>query len=512
MEKKITIEAALDMIPDGATVAVSGAMLAATPRELYVGIGKRFLESGHPRGLTVMHAAGNGNNKDEGIIDMTHEGLIARYICGHLANNTKMVELINQNKVQAYNLPLGVIAHMYRAAAMGKAGEITRIGLHTFCDPRLQGGKLNDVTTEDLVELITLDGEEQLMYRTPKLDIGLIRGTTADELGNITMEEELSEVDALDVAMAVKAMGGKVIVQVKNYVSSRSIDRNQVVIPGCMVDAVVVSQDPIANHRQTPGSFYNPVLAGHYRLDGVGFATLPLSDRKVIARRAAMELPSHAVVNLGIGMPEGVAAVAKEEGLGDNLVLTVETGLIGGTPSGGQDFGAAINAWASLPVGTQFDYYHGGNLDLTCLGFAEIDAVGNVNVGRFGTKIPGCGGFVDISQSTKHIVFCGTMTAGGLKVAFEDNKIKILQEGSKITFSSEFSKRYQQNVLFVTERCVFQLIDQQLVLTEVAPGIEIERDILPHMDFQPVISEHLKTMDPRIFGESCIDLKSIIGA
>jgi propionate CoA-transferase len=468
-----------------------------------------------------MHAAGNGNNKDQGIYDMTYEGLITRYITGHFANNARMIDLANANKVAAYNFPQGVISHMYRAAAAGKPGEITRIGLDTFCDPRLQGGKVNEAAKEDLVELVDISGEEFLLYKTPKLNIGLIRGTTADENGNISLEEEGAPVDALDVALAVKAMGGKVIAQVKNVVAGSSMDRTKVVIPGNLVDAVVVSTNPLENHRQTPGSYYNPVLAGYYKLNGVNFASIPFDERKVIARRAAMELSPNSVVNLGIGIPEGVAAVATEEGVGDQLVLTIESGLVGGVPTGGQDFGCAVNAWAALPMNSQFDYYNGGNLALTCLGFAEVDETGNVNVSRFGTKIAGCGGLIDISQSTPVVVFTGTMTAGGLKETIEDGKLVIVQEGKKvkfkksveqITFSSKFSKKHHQKVLFITERCVFQVTDEGLVLSEVAPGISIEKDILPYMEFKPIIPENVPLMDARLFADAPMGLGEIINA
>lgn len=519
MGKRMSLDEALNLIHDGDNVAVSGFMLMTVPRELYLGIGQKFLETGHPCNLTVMHAAGNGNNKDQGIIDMTYEGLITCYITGHFANNGKMVELVNANKVKSYNFPQGVIAHMYRAAAAGKPGEITRIGLNTFCDPRISGGKMNEATKEDLVELIDVLGEEMLIYKTPKLNIGLIRGTTADEHGNITMEEEGAPVDALDVAMAVKAMGGKVIAQVKNYVSSASIERHKVVIPGNMVDAVVVSENPVENHRQTPGSFYDPILSGYYKQAGVVFASIPLDERKVIARRAAMELAPNSVVNLGIGIPEGVAAVAAEEGAGDQLLLTIESGLVGGVPTGGQNFGCAVNAWAALPMTSQFDYYNGGNLNLTCLGFAEVDNIGNVNVSRFGARIAGCGGLVDISQSTPTVVFCGTMTAGGLQEKVEDGRLVIVQEGKKvkfkrsveqITFSAEYSKKRGQKVLFITERCVFQVTDEGLKLTEVAPGIDIEKDILPYMEFAPIIPENVKLMDARLFAEEPMGLLEIL--
>lgn len=250
-------------------------------------------------------------------------------------------------------------------------------------------------------------GEEFLLYKVPKLDIGLIRGTTADEHGNITMEEEGAPVDALDVAMAVKAMGGKVIVQVKNYVSGASIDRSSVVIPGNLVDAVVVSENPLENHRQTPGSYYNPVLSGHYKLDGVNFASIPFDERKVIARRAAMELVPNSVVNLGIGIPEGVAAVATEEGVGAQLTLTIESGLVGGVPTGGQDFGCASKCGQHFHDFSVCTITTGGNLELTCLGFAEVDGAGNVNVSRFGKKIARLWRTGGHFQSTQTVLFCG---------------------------------------------------------------------------------------------------------
>jgi propionate CoA-transferase len=515
MGKRVDIEAAIDLIKDGDGIAVSGFQLATVARELYLALAERYRSTGHPRGLTLMQGAGN-----LGIPDMTEEGLFARYITGHYASNKKMIELVNGNKIVSYNFPQGVIVHMYRAAAAGKIGEVTSIGLNTFCDPRQQGGKMNDVTTEDLVKLVEIDGQEQLLYKSPKLDIAFIRGTTSDELGNITIEEESAPVDALDVAMAVKAMGGKVIVQVKNYVSPKSMDRSQVLIPGSMVDAVVVSQKPFENHLQTPAAFYDPVLAGHHRLENVGFGAIPLDERKIIARRSAMELVPHAVVNLGIGIPEGVAPVAAEEGIGDHLILTIESGLIGGIPSGGAHFGSAYNAWAALHMTSQFDYYNGGNLNIASLGFAEVDPTGNVNVHRFGARIAGAGGFIDISQSTHKIVFSGTMTAGDLKVEVKDGTVHILQEGKRkkflksieqITFSSEFSKRTGQTVYFVTERCVFRLTDQGLMLIEIAPGIDLKTQVLGCMDFEPLVSPELKLMDARIFQNKPMGLAGMLG-
>lgn len=514
MSKVKNINQALDLIKDGDTVALSGFMLATSARELIVALGNRFKNEGRPKNITLYQGAGIGNNNNQGVCEMSMPGLIKRYVTTHFANNRPMIEMTLKNEVEAYNFPQGVIAHLHRSAAGGKKFEISRIGLNTYCDPRYKGGKVNAAAKEDLVELIHIDGKEYLKYKVPDYDIGIIRGTSSDEFGNITMEEESSIIDSLDVAMAVKASGGKVIVQVKNIISSKSINRQNVIIPGVFVDAVVVSENPEEFHRQTPGTFYDPVISGKYKSDAYGFPRLELDERKIIARRAALELVDNCVVNLGIGIPEGVASIAAEEGL-ENLVLTVESGLIGGIPLGRSNFGSAVNAWAQLAMASQFDFYNSGGLDRTFLGFAEIDSKGNINVSRFGDRIGGCGGFIDITQSTKDIVFCGTMTAGGLKTKVQDGKLVIINEGQKkkfiknieeITFSAEQSFELDQNVIFVTERCVFKLDKEGLILTEVAPGIDIQKDILANMEFMPIISDNIKEMDIRIFKEEKMGL------
>ena len=507
MKKLFSFEDAIKLIKDGDTVAVSGFMLATAAREMMVRIGENYKETGHPANITLYQGAGIGNNDNQGVCEMSYPGLIKRYVTAHFANNRPMIEMALKNEVEAYNFPQGVIAHLYRQAAGNKPFEITKIGLNTYCDPRLRGGKINEAAKEDLVGLIEIDGEEYLKYKVPKFDIGIIRGTTSDEFGNITMEEESSMIDSLDVAMAVRASGGKVIVQVKNIVSSSSIDRKNVVIPGIFVDAVVKSEKPEEFHRQTPGTYYNPIISGTYKSNNFGFKSLELNERKIIARRAAQELSPDSVVNLGIGIPEGVASVAEEEGI-DNIVLTVESGLIGGIPLGGSNFGSAVNAWASLPMASQFDFYDCGGLDRTFLGFAEIDPEGNINVSRFGDRIGGCGGFIDITQSTKNIVFCGTMTAAGLRTEVKDGKLVIRREGARkkflskveeVTFSAKQSRKNGQNVIFVTERCVFKLGENGLVLIEVAPGIDVQKDVLDQMNFKPEIAKDLKLMDESIF-------------
>ncbi|MBP1920489.1 acyl CoA:acetate/3-ketoacid CoA transferase [Youngiibacter multivorans] len=516
MNKLTSAKDAIELIKDGDVVAISGFMLATAADEIYATIEEKFLTTGSPKSLTLYQAAGISDYKTAGTLRLTHEGLLKRYVTGHFANNQAMISLVNNNKIECYNLPQGVICHLYRAAAAGKVGEITKVGLNTYMDPRQLGAKMNSVTTENIVELIDVLGEEHLLYKAPKFNIGLVRGTTADEHGNISFEEESSYIDALDVAMAVKACGGKVIAQVKNYVKSESMQRNKVHIPGVFVDKVVVCSDVEKHHRMTPGTVYDPVLAGYYKKDVAGFKGMALDNRKIIARRAAMELNANAVVNLGIGIPEGVASVASEEGFGNDLVLTIESGLIGGIPQGGNSFGSAVNSWASLPMTSQFDFYNGGGLDVTFLGFAEIDPKGNINVSKFGPKIAGCGGFIDISQCTKKIVFCGTLTAGGLVEEIVDGKLVIVNEGKQkkflhdieqITFSAEMVARFGQEVLIVTERCVFKYGSEGLTLIEVAPGIDIEKDIIGQMAYKPMISENLKTMDARLFSEAVMGLK-----
>jgi len=515
-DKRVTLEQAIALIKDGDTVATSGFGLDCLADELFKGVEDSFLQKGTPKNLTCVHCAGQTDFESAGYQRWAHEGLISKLISGHMGSNPGIVKLIVDEKIQCWNLPQGVIAHMYRSRAQGKPGEITKIGLRTFCDPRFGGGRLNESTKEDIVKVVEVDGEEYLFYPTPNLNIGLIRGTTADEYGNISVEEEAHMADILELAMCVKACGGKVIAQVKNYVKAGSIDTQMVKVPGVFVDAIYISQEPEKYHRQTKLVMYSSVFAGHTKVPEGSITPLELDDKKVIARRAALELVPYSSVNLGLGIPMNVATVAAEEGIGEHIVSSVEVGIIGGTPAGGVNFGAATNAWAWLNEPAQFDYYNGGGLDLTCLGFAEVDPKGNVNVSRFGPKIAGVGGFIDISQATKNVIFTGTMTAGGLKTEVKDGKLTILQEGrnkkfvksvEQVTFSADFANETNQNVLFVTERCVFKVTPEGLKLIEIAPGIDLQKDVLDQMEFTPIVAEDLKIMDPKLFSEGLIGLK-----
>lgn len=517
--KLMTIEEAVQLIKDRDTVATTGFCCAGLAEEVLVAIEKRFIDTGKPEDITSIFAAGQGNWKDGGIQHLAYKGLLKRVIGGHFDTCANLVKLINENKIEAYNFPQGVICHLYRAIAANKPGEITKVGLKTFVDPRLQGGKMNEKTKEELVKLIHINEEEWLLYPSMKIDVAIIRGTTADELGNITMEDEGILSEGLAMAQATKASGGKVIVQVKNFVKAGTLDAQHVIIPGTVVDAVVVSKEPEKFHRQTWPEYNSPVLAGHQKMPVTSMKPLELDVRKVIGRRAAMELKPNTITNLGIGMPESVAGVAAEEGIGDQLLLTVEAGPVGGIPAPGLSFGTAINAWSIIDQTSQFDYYDGGGLDITFLGLAQTNQKGDVNVSKFGPKIAGCGGFINISQNTKKVIYCGTFTAGGLKLKIGEGKLDIIQEGKfkkflnqveQITFSGEYAAETGQEVLYITERGVFELSKDGLVLIEIAPGIDLEKDILANMEFKPIVSENLKLMDAVIFSEGLIGLKEKI--
>lgn len=501
-------------IKDGATITFSGFIGAAHPEELSVTIEQEFLATGSPNNLTLLYAAGMGDSKEKGLNHLGHEGLVSKIIGGHWGLVPKLQKLALENKAAAYNLPQGVISQLYRDIAAGKPGVITHVGLKTFVDPRLEGGKINDKAKEagDIVELLHIRGEEKLFYHAMPIDVAVIRATFADEHGNCTMEHEGVTLDALSIAQAAKNSGGKVIVQVQSIVQYGSLDSRLVKIPGMLVDAIVVAKPE--HHMQTFGTAYNPAYSGETRIPVDAIAPLPMEARKVVARRAAMELVPNAIVNLGIGMPEGISAVAAEEGLG-GMMLTAESGVIGGVPAGGLDFGVTANADCMVDQGYQFDFYDGGGLDVAFLGLAEMDSKGNVNVSKFGPRLPGCGGFINITQNAKKVVFCGTFTAGGLKEAFHDGKLEILQEGrgkklvgqvEQITFSGEYAAQKGQAVYYITERAVFELTDKGVALIEIAPGVDLQRDILDQMNFVPIMND-VKQMDARLFNEEKMGLK-----
>ena len=506
MKNKIVSAAeALAIVRDGDTIAFSGFVGTGTPDELIIELERRFLETCHPRGLTLVFAAAPGDGKDRGLNRLAHPGLVKRVVGGHWSLVPKLGALAVANEIEAYNLPLGVISHLFRDIGAHRAGAITKVGLRTFVDPRQGGGRINACTKEALVRVMQIDGEEWLFYKAFPITVAFLRGTTADLSGNITMEHEALILDNLAIATAAKNSGGFVIVQVERVCAAGSLNPRHVIVPGVMVDCAVIAKPQ--NHHQTYGTPYNPAFSGEYRVALDMLAPMPLDERKIIARRAAMELPMGGVVNLGIGMPEGVAAVANEERVLSHVTLTAEPGVIGGVPQSGLDFGAAVNTEAILHQNQQFDFYDGGGLDMACLGLAEVDAEGNVNVSRFGPKLAGAGGFINITQSARRLVFAGTFTAGGLKVAIDDTDLVIVKEGrsrkfvkrvEQITFNGAYAAEKEQPVLYVTERCVFRRTHDGMELVEVAPGIDIERDILAHMDFKPIVRDPVP-MDRRIF-------------
>ncbi|MBQ0746579.1 MAG: acyl CoA:acetate/3-ketoacid CoA transferase [Marinobacter sp.] len=501
------------LVHSGDTITTSGFVGAGVPDALLKALGDRYAEEAHPRDLTLLFAAGQGDGKDRGLNRLAASGLVRRIIGGHWGLIPKLASRAVQGEIEGYNFPQGVISHLYRDIAAGKPGTISHVGLETFVDPRQGGGRVNDTTPEGLVELITVAGQERLFYHAMPIHVALLRGSTADEHGNVTMEREALVLDNLAQAMAARNSGGVVIVQVDQIAAKGSLPARDVVIPAMLVDAVVVA--PPELHMQTYATQYNRYYTGRYKMPEGNHKPAPLDLRKVIARRAAFELPMGGVVNLGIGMPEGIAAVAAEEGLLQHVTLTAEPGVIGGQPASGLDFGAAVNTEAIIAQGNQFDFYDGGGLDMACLGMAEVDGMGNVNVSRFGPKLTGAGGFINISQNARHLVFAGTFTACGLDVGIADGALHIITEGrtrkfsemvEQITFSGTRAARLGQPVLYVTERCVFRLSEGGVSLIEVAPGIDIERDILAHMNFTPQIGE-VSAMDSRIFIDAPMGLR-----
>jgi propionate CoA-transferase len=503
--KIVSADEAVAIVRDGDTVCTSGFVGIGTPDELILALERRYLEARQPSGLTLVFAAAPGDGGERGLNRLAHEGLVKRVVGGHWSLVPKLGQLALDDRIEAYNLPLGVISHLYRDIAAGRPGTLSKVGLRTFVDPRQGGGKLNAVTTEDLVELMEIENETWLRYKAFPIHVALIRGTTADTAGNITMEREALTLDNRAAAMAAKNSRGFVIAQVERIAEAGSLNPREVEIPGVLVDCVVLGAPE--NHRQTYGTAYNHAYSGRQRVPLDRVAPMPLDERKIIARRCAFALPPGGVVNLGIGMPEGVAAIAAEEGVLKYLTLTAEPGIIGGMPQGGLDFGAALNPQAVIHQNEQFDFYDGGGLDLACLGLAQVDGEGDVNVSRFGRKLAGAGGFINISQSAKTLAFAGTFAAGGLEIAVEDGRLRIVREGrsrkfveavEQITFSGAYAAETGQPVLYVTERCVFARTPAGMELIEVAPGIDVDRDILAQMGFAPIVRDP-KPMDARIF-------------
>jgi len=513
--KVVTVDEAISYIKDGATVATGGFTTTNLPFELLHALRNRFDKTGKPRDLTFVGPAGQSGGKEVGFDVLGVEGLVKRLIMTHSGKAPLISDLIMNNKVIAYCFPQGVLSQLFRDIAAKRPRLITHTGLYTFVDPRVEGGKVNDITKkeEDLVELIEIGGKEYLSYKTFPVDFALIRGTTSDEKGNISMEKEGVTLENLSIAQATRNSGGTVAVQVEKV--AKSVPTRMVEIPGILVDYVVVATKPEYSW-QTVRESYNPAISGETIITPSKVEPGPLDQRKVIGRRAAMEVKSRDVINLGIGMATEVANVAMEENIYEKFTLTVESGVTGGVPLSGLDFGVGVNYEALIDQPYQFDFYQGGGLDLAFLGMAQADEKGNTNVSKFGGRFAGCGGFIDITQNAKKVVFCGTLTAKGLQVKVGAGKLKILQDGlikkfvkdvEHITFSGEYARKIGKEVLYVTERAVFRLGKDGLVLEEIAPGVDLEKDILSKMDFSPTVSSKLKLMDEKIFKKAKMEIQ-----
>lgn len=517
--KIISSSEAVALVRSGDVLAVQGFIGLAHPEELSTMLEKRFVETGSPRDLTLIFSAGQGNGQGIGKGRCTnhygHKGFVKKIIGGHFNLSPSLGEIITANEVEAYNLPQGVILNMFRNMAGRRPGVITHVGLKTFADPRVEGGRLNSKTTKDIVEVITINDKEYLHY-LPFEDINIcfIRGTTADEDGNITMEKEAALMEAYHIALATKRCGGIVVAQVERLAANGTLPPKDVKVPGILVDYVILAKPEL--HWQANETFYNPAFSGELRVPMDSLPPMELDERKVMARRGAMELTPESVINLGIGVPTGVAVVANEEGLLDSLTLTLESGPIGGVAAGGGDFGAEYNPTSIIEHPNMFDLYDAGGLDIAYLGLAQADEEGNINVSKFGTRISGCGGFVNITQNAKKVIFCGTLTTGGLKVGVKDGRLNILQEGKnkklvkrvqQITFSGVYAREVKQPVLYITERAVFDLTADGMLLTEIAPGVDLEKDVLNQVEFVLKVSPKLKLMDKRIFEPAPMNIK-----
>lgn len=521
MSKVITARQAVDMVQDGATLALTGFVSFGLPEELLVEMEKKFLEEGHPKNLFTFFAAGiAGDGKTRGLNHFSHDGMIGKLYGGNNSMAPVMGEYIASNKFPAYMAPQGVISHLMRAIAAGEPGVLTHSGLKTFCDPRVEGCQINDKCKEEpeeFVQLMHINGQECLFYRAFPIDVCFIKVTSVDEAGNASIEHEAVHIEQFELAAATHNSGGIVILQADRLVKKGSIPARQVVVPSFLVDYIVIGSPENSRQHYSPDETpYVGSWTGEVKVPLSSIPRLPLNVRKVCARRALLELKPGGVTNLGAGMPTNIAAVANEENLTEQIILSMESGATGGVLASGLCSGASYNPDAILKQPDLFDFYGGGGIDVAYLGLAEADVHGNVNVSKFGGRVTGPGGFIDITQNAKKVCFLGTFTAGKSDIKIENGEVHILAESGKvkfkeaveqITFSGEYSRENdKQNVLFITERAVFALEKDGLALIEIAPGVDLKTDILDLMEFKPRVSEDLKQMDARIFRDEPMQL------
>lgn len=519
--KVVSAQEAVGLIADNSTLCTVGMTLASASESVLKAIEQQYLETGKPEKLTLFHTCGQSDRKD-GIAHLAHEGLVTRLIGGHWGLCPPLMEMISNNKLEAYNLPQGQMANMFHSMALREPGKLSKIGLGTFVDPRIEGGKMNDRTRdkEDIVAVVTVDGEEYMQYKEVPLDTVVIRGTYADEAGNISTDEEAMVLEVLPAVMAAKRFGGKVICQVKQIVKNGTIDPKRVTVPGVLVDAVVVCDEPLVDHRQTSSWYYDPSYSGQIHTPLKQAGAIPLTIRKVIGRRAVMQLAQDAIINVGTGIPNDVIGpILTEEGVQEEVMLTVESGIYGGIPAGGIDFGISCSPQALISHDRQFEYYTGTGIDFTFMGAGEMDAQGNVNATKMGPVAAGAGGFVDITSTAKNVIFCSTFTGGGIQVDFDADGIKIVKEGrfkklvnqvQQISYNGRLALERGQNMYYVTERAVFKLTEAGPMLIEIAKGVDLEKDILANMEFVPVMAEHLQETPVSIYDEQPFGLKNLI--
>lgn len=500
------------MIQDGSTVATIGMTLVSASETILKAIEQRFLKTGSPNHLTLVHSCGQ-SDRDRGIQHFAHEHMLSRIIGGHWGLQPRMMKLIAENRILAYCIPQGQFAQLYRSMAGGEPGKITKVGLGTFIDPRLDGGKMNEITKDapDIVDVVTIGGEEYMRYKPIPLDYCIIRGTYIDEYGNLSTEEEAMQLEVLSAVLACKKFGGRVIAQAKRKVAVGSLHCKRVTVPGIFIDAAVICDNPEEDHRQTHSFAFDPAYCGDIKVPVEASERLPLTVRKLIGRRALMELSMDDVLNVGTGIPNDVVGpILAEEDVQSDVTITVESGIYGGIPMGGIDFGIAKNNFALIRHDDQFDYYNGAGVDVTFMGAGELDEKGNVNATRLGPNPTGAGGFIDITANAKHVVFCSTFTGKGLDCSFEDGKVHIHREGQlikcvkklqQISYNGEIARKKGQKMHYVTERAVFELRPEGLTLTEIAPGVDLQTQVLDLMEFRPLIAEDLRVMDEAIFCE-----------